>query len=113
MRDAPSLDIVPALQAAGAIVAAYDPEAMTEASRVFENVEYAADAYAGMEGADALVIVTEWDQFRALDLQRVKSALSTPIVVDLRNIYRPEEMVAAGFDYTGIGRPLTNRTLRV
>ena len=105
MRDAPSLDIIHALQEAGASISAYDPEAMTEAAKILKNVDYANEAYAGLQGADALVIVTEWDQFRALDLARVKSALKTPIVVDLRNIYRPEEMTANGFLYTSIGRP--------
>ena len=106
MRDAPSLDIIPALQEAGASIAAYDPEAMSEAAKVLKNVDYANDAYAGLQGADALVLVTEWDQFRALDLDRVKAALKTPIVVDLRNIYRPDEMAASGFLYTSIGRPV-------
>ena len=105
MRDAPSLDIIHALQEAGASISAYDPEAMTEAAKILKNVDYANEAYAGLQGADALVIVTEWDQFRALDIGRVKSALKTPIVVDLRNIYRPEEMAANGFLYTSIGRP--------
>lgn len=104
MRDAPSLDIIPALQEAGARIIAYDPEAMGEAESHFEGLDYAANAYGGLQGADALVILTEWDQFRALDLQRVKSALKSPIVVDLRNIYRPEEMAMLGFSYTGIGR---------
>lgn len=105
MRDAPSLDIIPALQAAGAEIVAYDPEAMGEAQRLLDNVTYAENAYASLKDADALVIVTEWDQFRALDLVRVKQALKAPTVVDLRNIYRPDEMLAHGFNYTGIGRP--------
>ena len=107
MRDAPSLDIVPALQAAGAKITAYDPEAMGEARRLLKDISYADNAYAGLDGADALVILTEWDQFRALDLRRVKTLLRAPIVVDLRNIYRPEDMTALGFEYTGIGRPQT------
>jgi UDPglucose 6-dehydrogenase len=105
MRDAPSLDILPALMAAGATVRAYDPEAMKEASHLLEGVEFAASPYAAIEGADAMVIITEWDQFRALDFDRVKAALNTNIVVDLRNIYSPEDMAARGFAYTSIGRP--------
>lgn len=105
MRDAPSLDIIPALQAAGARIVAYDPEATEQARTMFSNVEYAASAYACLAGADALVILTEWDQFRALDLARIKASLKTPVVVDLRNIYPPEEMAQAGFRYTSVGRP--------
>ena len=105
MRDAPSLDIIPALQSAGAAISAYDPKAMDDAMQLFEHVEYAQNAYDGMSGADALVIVTEWDQFRALDLARIKSSLKTPTVIDLRNIYRPDEMARHGFAYTSIGRP--------
>lgn len=105
MRDAPSLDIVPALQAAGAEIIAYDPESMEQAKPLLPGIAYAESAYACMEGADALAILTEWDMFRALDLKRIKAALKSPVVVDLRNIYRPEEMRAAGFAYTSVGRP--------
>ncbi|KCZ91607.1 UDP-glucose dehydrogenase family protein [Hyphomonas johnsonii] len=105
MRDAPSLDILPALMAAGAKIRAFDPEAMTEASHLLEGVEFASNPYAAIEGADAMVIITEWDQFRALDFDRVKTALKSNIVVDLRNIYSPEDMAALGFAYTSIGRP--------
>jgi UDPglucose 6-dehydrogenase len=105
MREAPALAIIPALQAAGATVSAFDPEAMEQAKPLLPNVEFAPNAYAAAEAADALVIVTEWDQFRALDLERMKSALKAPVVVDLRNIYRPEEMKARGFDYHSVGRP--------
>ena len=105
MRDAPSLDILPALQAAGAKVRAFDPEAMTEASHLLNDIEFASNAYDAAAGADALVIVTEWDQFRALDLDRIKAALKGNVVVDLRNIYSPEDMAAKGFAYTSIGRP--------
>lgn len=105
MREAPALAIIPALQAAGAAVSAFDPEAMEQAKPLLPGVEFVPHAYAAAEGADALVIVTEWDQFRALDLQRVKSALKAPVVVDLRNIYRPDEMKARGFDYHSVGRP--------
>lgn len=105
MRDAPSLDILPALQAAGATIKAYDPEAMTEASHLLEDIQFAKNAYEAAQDADALVILTEWDQFRALDLDRIKAALNSNVVVDLRNIYSPEDMAAKGFAYTSIGRP--------
>ena len=105
MRDSPSLDIIPELQKKGAYVQAYDPEAMGEAAELLSDVDYKANAYETIEGADALVIVTEWDQFRALDLARVKNLLSSPIIVDLRNIYVPQEMDEMGFSYSSIGRP--------
>ncbi|MEL0106037.1 MAG: UDP-glucose/GDP-mannose dehydrogenase family protein [Rhodospirillaceae bacterium] len=104
MRDSPSLDIIPELQKAGASIRAYDPEAMDEAKALLENIEWCENAYDTMEGADALAIVTEWNEFRALDLDRVQSLLEKPVLVDLRNIYKPEEMAAAGFQYTSIGR---------
>jgi UDPglucose 6-dehydrogenase len=104
MRDAPALDIVPALQAQGAIVQAYDPEGH-EARQLLRDVDFKSGPYEAAEGADALVIITEWDQFRALDLDRVKLLMNRPLVVDLRNIYPPAEMRARGFDYFGIGRP--------
>jgi UDPglucose 6-dehydrogenase len=107
MRDAPSLDIVPALLEAGAKLKAFDPEGMTEARHLLHDVEMCDDAYAAMKGADAIVIITEWNEFRALDLERVKSLMRTPVVVDLRNVYAPKEMVAAGFQYSCIGRPTT------
>jgi UDPglucose 6-dehydrogenase len=106
MRDAPALDIVPALEAAGARVRAFDPEGMEEAkNHLNSNVEFAEGPYQCIDGADALAILTEWDQFRALDLERVKAALKTPTLVDLRNIYNPAEVRAHGFNYTSIGRP--------
>lgn len=104
MRDAPSLDIAPALVAAGATVRAFDPEGMTEAAHLLPDVQMTDSAYAAAEGADAVVIVTEWDPFRALDLDRLKLLMSQPVLVDLRNIYRPEDMAARGFEYSGIGR---------
>ncbi|MEM9669557.1 MAG: UDP-glucose/GDP-mannose dehydrogenase family protein [Pseudomonadota bacterium] len=107
MRDAPSLDIVPLLKEAGANVVAYDPEAMKEASHLLQDLDLVGSAYAAVEDADAMVIITEWDQFRALDLERVKTAMRGNTVIDLRNIYRPEDMAAAGFAYTSIGRPTT------
>lgn len=105
MRDAPSLDIVPALIAAGAIVKAYDPEAMEEASHMMDGIHYAKNPYEALDGADAMVIITEWDQFRALDLDRVKNTLAGNVVVDLRNIYEASDMVKRGFTYSSIGRP--------
>jgi UDPglucose 6-dehydrogenase len=105
MRDSPSLTIVPALQAAGAIVRAYDPEAMEAAAPLLPGVSLGGSAYEIIEGADALLVITEWNQFRALDFARVKAAMRKPVVVDLRNIYQPEEMAAAGFTYLSIGRP--------
>jgi UDPglucose 6-dehydrogenase len=103
MRDAPSLDIVPALQAAGATVQAFDPEGH-EAQHMLKDVAFKADPYDVAEGADALVIITEWDQFRALDLDRIKLLMKRPVLVDLRNIYKPDDMKARGFAYTSVGR---------
>ena len=105
MRDAPSLDIIPALQANGATIRAYDPEGMEEARRLFGDVEFCADPYETLEGADAVSLVTEWDVFRALDLDRVKSLMRAPVMVDMRNVYDPSVMKAHGFDYHSIGRP--------
>ena len=103
MRDAPSLDIVPALQAMGATVQAYDPEGH-EARQMLRGVEFKDGPYEAVEGADAVVIITEWDQFRALDLDRMKALMRSPNVIDLRNIYRPDDMRARGFRYSSIGR---------
>jgi UDPglucose 6-dehydrogenase len=105
MRDAPSLDIIAALQKAGAVIRAYDPESMDEAKTMMKDVVWCDSAYEAMDGVDALSIVTEWNEFRALNLDRVKSLLKTPILVDLRNIYDAAEMNAAGFKYSCIGRP--------
>jgi len=104
MRESPSLDIIPALLAAGARVAAYDPEGMTEAKTLLDGVDWRDGAYAAIDGADAVVIMTEWNEFRALDLDRVKAALRTPLIIDLRNIYEPVEMAALGFQYFCVGR---------
>ncbi|MCZ8187123.1 MAG: UDP-glucose/GDP-mannose dehydrogenase family protein [Beijerinckiaceae bacterium] len=104
MRDAPSIEIVGKLQAAGASIRAYDPESMEQARQVLSGIDYAENAYACVEGADILVIVTEWDQFRALDLGRIRTAMKAPLMVDLRNIYRPDEMRAKGFVYVSVGR---------
>jgi UDPglucose 6-dehydrogenase len=103
MRDAPSLDIIPALIAQGAKVQAFDPEGH-EARHMLKDVTFKEDAYGAAESADALVIITEWDQFRALDLDRVKLLMNKPVMVDLRNIYRPEDMRSMGFAYASIGR---------
>ncbi len=105
MRESPSLDIVPALTAAGAKVKAHDPEGMAEAKKLLQGIEYCPGPYEAMQGADALVIVTEWNAFRSLDLARMKSLLKAPVVVDLRNVYNPRDMAAAGFRYSSIGRP--------
>jgi UDPglucose 6-dehydrogenase len=104
MRDAPALDIVPTLQAEGARVRAFDPEGMNEAKHMLKDVAFATGPYDCVQNADAVVIITEWDQFRALDLDRIKDALKTPTVIDLRNIYRPDEMIAKGFKYVSVGR---------
>ena len=103
MREAPSLSIIAALQDAGAEIVAYDPESMEPAKTLLSGVSFAANPYSCIEGADALVIVTEWDAFRALDLDRVKTGLRTPIVVDLRNIYRSDDMRRRGFEYSNVG----------
>ncbi len=105
MRDSPSLAIIPELEKAGAVVRAYDPEGMDEAKHMLPKVTYCADAYETMKGADALVVLTEWNAFRTLDLKRTKELLKTPIIVDLRNVYTPADMKAAGFSYTCVGRP--------
>ena len=105
MRDAPSIAVITALQDAGAKVRAYDPAGMKQAKGLLDNVEYCSDPYACAEGADARVICTEWDEFRALDVERVRAKLKRPILVDLRNIYRPEEMARQDFTYVSVGRP--------
>jgi UDPglucose 6-dehydrogenase len=105
MREAPSLDILPHLQSAGATVRAFDPAAMHEAARLLDGVVWCSEPYEALTGADVLLFLTEWNEFRALDLERVARLLRAPVVVDLRNIYRPEEMAAAGLTYHSIGRP--------
>ena len=104
MRDSPSLDIIPALLAAGAKVRAYDPEGMDEARMMLDDIKYCDDAYDTLTNSDALVIITEWNVFRALDMHRVKDLLNTPVLVDLRNIYDPETMRELGFTYISVGR---------
>ncbi len=105
MRDAPSISIIQALQDGGADIHAYDPEGMEEASRLLDNVTYCDNAYSVAENADALVIVTEWDAFRALDLTRLKASMKSHNLIDLRNIYRKDFVEDAGFQYISIGRP--------
>jgi len=109
MRDAPSLEILPRLVAAGARIRAFDPEGMAEAKKLMPELVYCRDAYQAMDGADALVLLTEWNEFRGLDLGRVKDLLASPLVIDLRNIYQPQEMAAAGLCYHSLGRPAQRR----
>jgi len=108
MRDAPSIAIIQTLQDAGATVKAFDPEGVEQAKLVIKDVEFSASPYAAAEGADALVIVTEWDEFRALDLNRMKTLLNQPLLIDLRNIYPAAETERAGFRIVGIGKPQRN-----
>ena len=105
MRDSPSLVIVPLLQAAGARVKAYDPVGMDAARTMIDGLDMGDSAYDVATGADALVLITEWNQFRALDLERLKSVMARPVIIDLRNVYRPDEMAAEGFHYVSVGRP--------
>ena len=104
MREAPSLVLIPDLQRDGAAIRAYDPEGMEEAKKHVSNVNWCADAYEAVAGADAAVILTEWNEFRSLDLDRVRTLMTEPRIIDLRNIYRPEEMAAARFSYSSVGR---------
>jgi UDPglucose 6-dehydrogenase len=104
LREAPSLDIAKVLLAAGALVRAYDPAAMEGARRLLPTIEYLDDAYEVAAGADALVVVTEWNEFRLLDLGRIKKSMRKSVVIDGRNIYDPPVMRGLGFTYRGIGR---------
>jgi len=104
MRDAPSVDIVRGLIERGAIVVAYDPAAMSEAEGMLPDVQFAANEYEAANGADALVFVTEWNQFRALDMKRIRQSMRVPRIADLRNIYTPSDMRELGFEYVGVGR---------
>jgi UDPglucose 6-dehydrogenase len=108
MRESPALAIVPALLNAGATVAVFDPKGMIEARKLLpqDGIRWAASSHDTMTGADVLVILTEWNEFRGLDLGRVRGLLRQPVIVDLRNIYKPAEMAAAGFDYHSVGRPV-------
>jgi UDPglucose 6-dehydrogenase len=106
MRDAPSIPLITKLRDMGARIRAYDPAGGEQARLVFgDDVVYCDDAYSCADGADALVIVTEWDHFRALDFERLKRVMARPILIDLRNIYSPEAVTRHGFFYDGVGRP--------
>lgn len=104
IREAPAIEIIRQLSDRGATVRCFDPEAMSAASRVLENVTYSKDAYEACRDSDALILVTEWNEFRALDLERVRSLMKQPIMIDLRNVYDPERLRAAGFIYRSVGR---------
>ena len=104
MREAPSVDIIRSLIDQGARVTAYDPVANSEAKKILPDVNYADDEYAAVENADLLVFVTEWNQFRALDMTRIRDLMKTPKIADLRNIYEPDDMRELGFQYVGVGR---------
>ena len=106
MRDSPALTVVPVLQKAGARIRAYDPEAMKEARKLLTDVDYAVGAYEALRGADGAVVLTEWNEFRALDPARMIKLMGGPVFVDLRNVYKPADMQAAGFRYHSIGRPV-------
>ncbi|MDK1375523.1 MULTISPECIES: UDP-glucose 6-dehydrogenase [unclassified Sinorhizobium] len=105
MRDSPAIAIVQTLQDVGATVVGYDPEGVENARKVIDGIDYATDPYDAAADADALVIVTEWNEFRALDFARLKTVMKTPLLVDLRNIYRKDEVARHGFGYASIGRP--------
>jgi UDPglucose 6-dehydrogenase len=109
MRDAPSISIVQALQDAGAHVRGYDPEGMEQARPMLPGVQFCDDPYIAAEGADAVVLVTEWDVLRALDLKRLAATMAQPILVDLRNVYRPEDVANAGLRWHGVGRSLPTK----
>lgn len=104
MRDAASLTIIPELQNNGALIKVYDPESMKEAKSLLQNIDYTKNSYDCIKGADAMIILTEWDEFRALDMIRVKKSLRSPNIIDLRNIYNPQSMQEYGFNYISIGR---------
>ena len=105
MRESPSLEIVPALQAAGAQVRAFDPVGIKEAKKLLDGIEWCENAYDAMTGADVVAIITEWNEFRALDFARLRKLMKSPVMVDFRNIYNPDEMAEAGIRYTCVGRP--------
>ena len=111
----PSLTVIPELQKQGANIHAYDPEGVEEAKHLLNNITYGSSSYEIMDDADLAVIITEWHEFRALDLERMKSMMKNPILVDLRNIYTPKEMVEAGFQYNSIGRSkvVATETLKI
>ena len=108
MREAPALVIIPRLIAAGASIAAYNPAARNEAAKLLSAVDWREDAYSVAQDADALVILTEWNEFRALDLDRIAAAMKSPLLIDLRNIYKPEEIAKTPFAYHSVGRAPVN-----
>jgi len=105
VRFAPAIDLVNKLLSEGAEVRAYDPEAMERARAILPDIDYAKSAYDAAEGADALLIATEWDEFRKLDWERIRDAMARPLVVDGRNLLSPQEMARLGFEYRSFGRP--------
>jgi len=107
MRDSPAIPLIMGLQKEGATVRAYDPQAMENAGRIFSNVKFCRDAYETAEGADALVIATEWNEFRSLKLERIRTQLKQPLIIDLRNVYDPHRMKSEGFTYVSVGRKET------
>jgi UDPglucose 6-dehydrogenase len=105
MREAPSLALITALEDFGPSIRAFDPAGMAQAKVMLPSVTFCDGPYDAAEGAHALVIVTEWEQFRALDLERLKAIMAAPVLIDLKNVYQPEELTRAGFRFEGIGRP--------
>jgi UDPglucose 6-dehydrogenase len=108
MRESPSIPLITALQDMGAAVRAYDPAGMQQAKDVLTGVTFCDNEYDCAKGVSALVIVTEWEQFRALDFARLKKEMAEPVLVDLRNVYRPDEMARHGFKYESVGRGTKN-----
>jgi UDPglucose 6-dehydrogenase len=104
MREAPSLKIISDLQKSGAHIKAFDPVAMDNAKKLMPDLVYCNDTYEVADGSDAMIFITEWNQFRSLDLDKIKSLMNSPIIIDLRNIYHPEKMREKGFQYTSVGR---------
>jgi UDPglucose 6-dehydrogenase len=104
MRDSPAIPIIKGLQERGASVRAYDPQAMKNSKAFLTDLTYCDDAYSTAEGADALVLATEWNEFRALNFDRIRKALRRPVLIDLRNVYDPQRMRAHGFEYSSVGR---------
>ncbi|UCD19460.1 MAG: UDP-glucose/GDP-mannose dehydrogenase family protein, partial [candidate division WOR-3 bacterium] len=104
MRDAPSITVIRALQKAGAVIKAYDPVAIERAKKVMKGIDYCRDPYETADGVDAIILVTEWDEFKKMDLERVRRAMRKPVFIDGRNLFEPEKMKDLGFVYCGIGR---------
>jgi UDPglucose 6-dehydrogenase len=113
VREAPSIPLITALQDMGAKVRVYDPAGMEQAKQVLANVTYCRGPYDCVEEADAVVIVTEWEQFRALDMEQLRDLMACPVVVDLRNIYRPEDMKKHRFAYTSVGRASAHQAIGI